>query len=302
MCGSDDQAVDYFSWGVRVLARRHRERAAATARRDPRRRPAATTRSPVRLFERILPWVQDMEAGCYNQKAKLGLATSASTAARCVSRCCRSIPTTAAELRVLDEALASTPRPALMRARADAHRASRPTPRASRARATSAASSTSRARPPREKLHHVNEVDDTLRRFLCFEPRGRAAGERQPRVPVDRPRGRRRLHHPAGRPCARDERLEHDLRRHGAARDRHDPDDASPRPGRRSRRRRGSCAPTRPAATAAASASRSTASPSFVEALDVPLARARLRRPRTSTSPTAAATTCSPTPPSSVCS
>jgi proline racemase len=26
----------------------------------------------------------------------------------------------------------------------------------------------------REKLHHVNEVDDSLRRFLCFEPRGRA--------------------------------------------------------------------------------------------------------------------------------
>ncbi len=25
----------------------------------------------------------------------------------------------------------------------------------------------------REKLHHINEVDDALRRFLCFEPRGR---------------------------------------------------------------------------------------------------------------------------------
>lgn len=25
----------------------------------------------------------------------------------------------------------------------------------------------------REKLHHLNEVDDSLRRFLCFEPRGR---------------------------------------------------------------------------------------------------------------------------------
>ncbi len=25
----------------------------------------------------------------------------------------------------------------------------------------------------REKLHHINEVDDSLRRFLCFEPRGR---------------------------------------------------------------------------------------------------------------------------------
>jgi proline racemase len=26
----------------------------------------------------------------------------------------------------------------------------------------------------REKLHHINEVDDSLRRFLCFEPRGRS--------------------------------------------------------------------------------------------------------------------------------
>ena len=24
----------------------------------------------------------------------------------------------------------------------------------------------------REKLHHLNAVDDSLRRFLCFEPRG----------------------------------------------------------------------------------------------------------------------------------
>ena len=28
-------------------------------------------------------------------------------------------------------------------------------------------------RTMREKLHHLNEVDDSLRRFLCFEPRGR---------------------------------------------------------------------------------------------------------------------------------
>ena len=26
----------------------------------------------------------------------------------------------------------------------------------------------------REKLHHINEVDDSLRKFLCFEPRGRS--------------------------------------------------------------------------------------------------------------------------------
>jgi 4-hydroxy-tetrahydrodipicolinate synthase len=74
MCGSDDQAVDYFSWGVRswlagtanVLPQQHVVVLEAALRGDH-----AVAH---RLFEGMLPWVQDMESGSYNQKAKLGLA------------------------------------------------------------------------------------------------------------------------------------------------------------------------------------------------------------------------------------
>ena len=73
MCGSDDQAVDYFFWGVRswlagtanVLPRQHVEILDAANGGD-----LAGAR---KQFEQILPWVQHMEAGSYNQKAKLGL-------------------------------------------------------------------------------------------------------------------------------------------------------------------------------------------------------------------------------------
>ena len=74
MCGSDDQAVDYFAWGVRSWL-------AGTANILPRHHVAvldAANRgdhvAALRLFETILPWVQNMESGSYNQKAKLGLA------------------------------------------------------------------------------------------------------------------------------------------------------------------------------------------------------------------------------------
>ena len=73
MCGSDDQAADYFFWGVRswlagtanVLPRQHVDilNAANSGDLDGARKQ----------FEQILPWVQHMEAGSYNQKTKLGL-------------------------------------------------------------------------------------------------------------------------------------------------------------------------------------------------------------------------------------
>ncbi len=73
MCGSDDQAVDYFFWGIRswlagtanVLPQQHVDilDAALSGDLDGARK----------RFERLLPWVQHMEAGAYNQKAKLGL-------------------------------------------------------------------------------------------------------------------------------------------------------------------------------------------------------------------------------------
>lgn len=74
MCGSDDQAVDYFQWGVtswlagtaNVLPRHHVEVMNAAISDDHQ--------LALRLFAKFLPWVQDMESGSYNAKAKMGLA------------------------------------------------------------------------------------------------------------------------------------------------------------------------------------------------------------------------------------
>ncbi len=74
MCGSDDQAVDYFFWGVRswlagtgnVLPRQHVAVIDAANRGDHD--------EARRIFAGILPWVQNMESGSYNAKAKAGLA------------------------------------------------------------------------------------------------------------------------------------------------------------------------------------------------------------------------------------
>jgi 4-hydroxy-tetrahydrodipicolinate synthase len=73
MCGSDDQAVDYFFWGVRawlagtanVLPRQHVEVLDHANKGDHEGARA--------LFDTILPFIQNMESGSYNQKAKLGL-------------------------------------------------------------------------------------------------------------------------------------------------------------------------------------------------------------------------------------
>jgi 4-hydroxy-tetrahydrodipicolinate synthase len=73
MCGSDDQAADYFAWGVRswlagtanVLPRQHVEVLEASLRGDHA--------EAMRRFDLFLPWVQNMEEGSYNQKIKLGL-------------------------------------------------------------------------------------------------------------------------------------------------------------------------------------------------------------------------------------
>jgi 4-hydroxy-tetrahydrodipicolinate synthase len=74
MCGSDDQAADYFFWGVRSWL-------AGTANVCPVQHVAvmdAANRGDraeaARIFDEMLPWVQWMESGSYNQKAKVGLA------------------------------------------------------------------------------------------------------------------------------------------------------------------------------------------------------------------------------------
>lgn len=73
MCGSDDQAVDYFAWGVRSWL-------AGTANALPRHHVAVMDRAnggdmagARALFDDLLPWVQACESGSYNQKAKLAL-------------------------------------------------------------------------------------------------------------------------------------------------------------------------------------------------------------------------------------
>jgi 4-hydroxy-tetrahydrodipicolinate synthase len=107
MCGSDDQAVDYFAWGVRswlagtanVLPLQH-----VVVLETANRGDHALAH---KLFEGLLPWVQNMESGSYNQKAKLGLAHRGIH--------CGSVrqpllpmdgPDEAEYLKVLDEALA----------------------------------------------------------------------------------------------------------------------------------------------------------------------------------------------------
>ncbi len=74
MCGSDDQAADYFSWGVRSWL-------AGTANVLPRQHAVIMNTAnegkygeAMCQFAAILPWVQNMESGSYNAKAKLGLA------------------------------------------------------------------------------------------------------------------------------------------------------------------------------------------------------------------------------------
>ncbi|HEX2783276.1 MAG TPA: dihydrodipicolinate synthase family protein [Ilumatobacteraceae bacterium] len=74
MCGSDDQAADYFSWGVRSWL-------AGTANVLPRHHVIIMNTAnegkhgeAIEQFAAILPWIQNMESGSYNAKAKLGLA------------------------------------------------------------------------------------------------------------------------------------------------------------------------------------------------------------------------------------
>ncbi len=107
MCGSDDQAVDYFSWGVRswlagtsnVLPRQHVTIMDAANRGD--------FAEAFRIFDGILPWVQDMESGSYNQKAKLGLDRQGIPCGGVHQPLLPLEPgTAAATLRVLEEALA----------------------------------------------------------------------------------------------------------------------------------------------------------------------------------------------------
>jgi 4-hydroxy-tetrahydrodipicolinate synthase len=74
MCGSDDQAADYFAWGVRSWL-------AGTANVLPRHHVVIMNTANEhnyglarQQFATILPWIQNMESGSYNAKAKLGLA------------------------------------------------------------------------------------------------------------------------------------------------------------------------------------------------------------------------------------
>jgi 4-hydroxy-tetrahydrodipicolinate synthase len=73
MCGSDDQAYDYLAWGVTSWL-------AGTANVFPAEH-AATVQAAIdsnlplarARFNALLPWIQFMEEGYYNQKVKVGL-------------------------------------------------------------------------------------------------------------------------------------------------------------------------------------------------------------------------------------
>ena len=74
MCGSDDQAADYFAWGVRSWL-------AGTANVLPHHHAVIMNTANEgnyglarKQFSALLPWIQNMESGSYNSKAKLGLA------------------------------------------------------------------------------------------------------------------------------------------------------------------------------------------------------------------------------------
>jgi 4-hydroxy-tetrahydrodipicolinate synthase len=74
MCGSDDQAADYFAWGVRSWL-------AGTANVLPHHHVVIMNTANEgnyglarKQFSALLPWIQNMESGSYNAKAKLGLA------------------------------------------------------------------------------------------------------------------------------------------------------------------------------------------------------------------------------------
>ena len=152
----------------------------------------------------------------------------------------------------------------------------------------------------REKLQHVNEVDDSIRRFLCFEPRGRSQASANLVFPSTDPEADAgfiilqadRAHAMSGSnticvvtalletgtiPMSEPETLVTLETAAGLVRAR-----ATCRDGRCERVTLDGV-------------------PSFVEALDVPLHVPGLRRSSRSTSPTAAATTCSSTRPSSIC-
>lgn len=73
MCGSDDQCFDYMAWGVRSWL-------AGTANVLPAQHVAFTstmldgnTDLARKQYAALLPWIQHMEAGSYNQKVKAGL-------------------------------------------------------------------------------------------------------------------------------------------------------------------------------------------------------------------------------------
>jgi 4-hydroxy-tetrahydrodipicolinate synthase len=73
MCGSDDQCFDYMAWGVRSWL-------AGTANVLPAQHVTFTntmlsgnTDLARRQYAALLPWIQHMEAGSYNQKVKAGL-------------------------------------------------------------------------------------------------------------------------------------------------------------------------------------------------------------------------------------
>ena len=135
----------------------------------PTRRP----RDGARLFDGSCRGCSTWRRARYNQKAKLGLLHLGIDCGEVRQPLLPLERRRGRAARLLDEALDGRSRRADAASPRRRSPPSRSTPRASRARATSARVFDIPGATAREKLHHLNEVDDSLRRILCFEPRGR---------------------------------------------------------------------------------------------------------------------------------
>ena len=221
---SDDQAADYFAWGVRSWL-------AGTANVLPRQHVVIMNTANEgdyglarRQFAAILPWIQNMESGSYNSKAKLGLRHQGFDCGPVRAPLLGPSATSPPSSRRARPGARRPVRQELMRAlRRGRTPPSRSTPRASRAPATSARCSTCPARDARQAAPHQRGRRHRSASSLLRAPRP-AADQRQPGVPSVRPAGRCRVHHLPGGPCPRHERFQHHLRRDGVAGDRHHAD------------------------------------------------------------------------------
>ena len=274
MCGSDDQAADYFAWGVRswlagtanVLPRHHVIDHEHGQRGQPR---AGAGRSSPASCRGSRTW----RAGRTTQGQARSRAPGIRLRPRARSRCCVS-PTTSPRSSSACSTRRSLPRSPRAERRVRSTRSLHRGRGTRRGRAGHLLPGIASSTCPGVRCATscgTSTRSTTRSASSCASSRAAARRPAPTSSSPRRPAGRRRVHHLSGRSCPRHERLEHHLRCHGIARDRHDPDGrARDACGARDRRRphpsHGDVS-RRPLRARHAS----TACRRFVEALDVPL-------------------------------